>query len=74
MVEVQTWDPSKIVQCDNNFGPFLSVFSPRVGYQYPSLNKYVRYDNKVFNTCYLPKCSQKTENHWLPYMKTKNAT
>ncbi len=21
MVEVQTWDPSKIVQCDNNFSP-----------------------------------------------------
>jgi hypothetical protein len=23
MVEVQTWTPQKIVQCDNNFGPPL---------------------------------------------------
>jgi hypothetical protein len=47
MVEVQTWDPSNIVQCDNNLGPFRSVFSPRASYQHPSLNKYVKCDNKV---------------------------
>jgi hypothetical protein len=27
MIEVQTWDPWKIVQCDNNLGP-PSVLSP----------------------------------------------
>ncbi len=30
MVEVQTWDPYKTVQCDNNFGPPHNVLSPYI--------------------------------------------
>jgi hypothetical protein len=26
MVEIQTWDPQKTIQCDNNLGPFIMSF------------------------------------------------